>query len=863
MCDQEQMPPAFSDLAIYFSEEEWALLDVHQKELYRSTMMENYRTLMSLGFAAEKPEIISQIEEQELLLCKMQDSLTIKVESRDDLTVSVHKDLDFPAQLEKGGTSPPGDPSGTIGDAKIQEVVTRYWNASSINDCEDSIGQTLIEENEQPLVWHVQDLENREVMKVEWQSTGRFDYSLEQVKTQDMNGTSLGNGEATLDQVSIEEIQKPSVWDVRDSTELVKISWEMHSDRNLKSHLDISRTNERKEPSLGPFPGSTVRKHFAEWESMFTRHLAAKGIDQKRFKVSYIPICQINVDKTGAALVPEPRPSIVNETAEERVKQSTCALPESCAEVVIEEWEDPTGRYLVESVDEAAVEENNAKVVVSRMDRLNRTEEIESSMDFRHSIVLEYLEEPNDAPINGPLEAKNLVQIKKEEKDASESENLLGHVKAEVCRKSDCMDYQAPTIQVKTEPDKELYDWSYEDQSADGETDDGDEPIPCDLQGLPMILMRNDEDISVGAECVVGFSSDPPDTQNMKNKKILDKVKPSQEVLRKIKEEPQPCLKLQDIAFAGVAQEPATESKKEVNEQTDSTEQKSRQTDENSYQCSICSKYFTRKYTLSAHMKKHSKRSSYACTECGRCFKKRSHLGTHERTHKEKTGYICCECGMSFINQSDLNVHQETHTTQQPYPSIESELISDATDIDVHKPYVCSYCGTSCSTQNSLTVHEELHSSICIICGKKCNTNVLLVKHLQEVHETLYRCDECGDAFSWKNKLTTHQKMHQRERLNACDECGKGFPSSYALEKHQLCHAGENPYLCGECGQSFSDVPSFLVHHKTHAPSRVGSSKVGLSRVSNYVYCETCGKRCASELDLAVHEQTHGSTLKV
>ncbi|XP_076986676.1 zinc finger protein 671-like isoform X2 [Tamandua tetradactyla] len=55
----------FEDVFVYFSRDEWGLLDDAQKLLYRDVMMENFALIASLGMASSRSYVLTQLEQGE------------------------------------------------------------------------------------------------------------------------------------------------------------------------------------------------------------------------------------------------------------------------------------------------------------------------------------------------------------------------------------------------------------------------------------------------------------------------------------------------------------------------------------------------------------------------------------------------------------------------------------------------------------------------------------------------------------------------------------------------------------------------------------------------------------------------------
>ncbi|XP_058136910.1 zinc finger imprinted 2 isoform X2 [Dasypus novemcinctus] len=63
----------FKDVVVDFSPEELSYLSAAQRNLYREVNLENYRNLVSLGYQFFKPDLISQLEEEES--CVMEEGI--------------------------------------------------------------------------------------------------------------------------------------------------------------------------------------------------------------------------------------------------------------------------------------------------------------------------------------------------------------------------------------------------------------------------------------------------------------------------------------------------------------------------------------------------------------------------------------------------------------------------------------------------------------------------------------------------------------------------------------------------------------------------------------------------------------------
>ncbi|XP_053149307.1 zinc finger protein 845-like [Hemicordylus capensis] len=219
--------------------------------------------------------------------------------------------------------------------------------------------------------------------------------------------------------------------------------------------------------------------------------------------------------------------------------------------------------------------------------------------------------------------------------------------------------------------------------------------------------------------------------------------------------------------------------------------------------------------------------------------------------------YQCLECGKIFICRSSLALHQRIHTEE--------------------KPYRCLECGKGFSWKHLLISHQQIHTGEkpykCSDCAKTFSYKSSFNKH-QRVHtgEKPYKCLDCGKGFVSNKSLTAHHNIHTEEKHYKCSECGKGFHVSKGLTLHQRICTGEEPYKCLECEKNFSRKQHLTLHQLSHTgekPFKCTDCTKSFSKVTNLnkhqrvhtgerpYTCLECGKGFSWQQIFISHQRIH------
>ncbi|XP_046539706.1 zinc finger protein 547-like isoform X1 [Equus quagga] len=221
-------------------------------------------------------------------------------------------------------------------------------------------------------------------------------------------------------------------------------------------------------------------------------------------------------------------------------------------------------------------------------------------------------------------------------------------------------------------------------------------------------------------------------------------------------------------------------------------------------------------------------------------FVKKSNVHMTERT------LTCLKGGKGFPAGTVLLHPPAPHSWGKPH---RDTLGGDAFE-NRQNYYKCTQCGKAFSNKQILVDHEKIHSGEKLYEYRECRMVFLRKSHLdqeQKVHTEarLYEHPECEVFFKQICGLSDHQRIHTRPRRPfECSQCGKAFLRLSQLTGHQKIHTGERPYGCSECGKFFRNHSTLTRHQRVHTGERPYK-------------CSECGKAFTRKHKLVEHQKIH------
>lgn len=233
------------------------------------------------------------------------------------------------------------------------------------------------------------------------------------------------------------------------------------------------------------------------------------------------------------------------------------------------------------------------------------------------------------------------------------------------------------------------------------------------------------------------------------------------------------------------------------------------------------------------HVRWHLDGNAFKCPYCDSVKEHHKRLIDHiHETHMPETDLTCAKCKLKFISLARYKTHRARgclHRCPRCNKTFTKPVLLQRHIDMVHDklykapkktPYICSTCGARLDSRADFDKHMPTHDPD----RKKqrcedCDALVFdLTRHKQRMHvtRTPSTCTTCGKTYPNKHRLYWHTfNVHRAERY-PCPVCGKAFKDKQYCREHIAAHNDPTlQYQCNFCEKLFRHLASRRRHHST------------------------------------------------
>ncbi|ESO93678.1 hypothetical protein LOTGIDRAFT_104988 [Lottia gigantea] len=172
--------------------------------------------------------------------------------------------------------------------------------------------------------------------------------------------------------------------------------------------------------------------------------------------------------------------------------------------------------------------------------------------------------------------------------------------------------------------------------------------------------------------------------------------------------------------------------------------------------------------------------------------------------------------------QSAALTHPDGYVCRRCFQVLPDTSAFESHNLRVHTLFTCKICFRAFTARNNLKRHIRLHTGV-----------------------KPYKCPICNQGFTRKDDLKGHELRHSFKKPFRCNICKKGYTDRSCVRNHMAKeHNMKLQHVCPRCGEGFSSSEKFTEHKKTHPEFK------------NY-RCETCDFIGVNGLMHIKHQLTH------